>query len=190
MNAGRPEPLCTGSNGTRCAGCCTVSDWNNALKLGFDVQQLQYPAALLDQPWSECLPETVLRPGSVLGNVMQPVSDRTGLPQSCAVVAGAHWPAAYSRSSSCTVPLGPWMKSLNGLAWTQIGLRCRVFGLSVLTTSLLWYIGWQSAVAPATILSLHQHLAKCRHVLVRKLITQFVCRHDRQHRSFPGVRRI
>lgn len=71
-----------------CAGARSTTDWNNALKLGFDPQQLAFPPALLDQPWSHLLPRAVLQPGARVAPLQAGVAQRTGLPASCEVVAG------------------------------------------------------------------------------------------------------
>ena len=71
-----------------------TSDWHNALKLGYDVHELQYPAWLLsllreDLQMASCpLPAQVLQPGQVAGSLCPSVAARLNLPLSCAVVAG------------------------------------------------------------------------------------------------------
>eukprot|EP00667_Euglena_gracilis_P010618 EG_transcript_10820 len=74
-----PRPQCT-------------SDWNNALKLGYDVQRLRYPdwlgagaTALGLAP--DALP-AVVRPGAEVGPVSPAVVERYGLAGDCRVVAG------------------------------------------------------------------------------------------------------
>jgi sugar (pentulose or hexulose) kinase len=64
------------------------SDWNNALKLGFDVHMLQYFSALKEQDFSHLLPENVLQPGAPVKAISQEVAGLTGLPLECQVVAG------------------------------------------------------------------------------------------------------
>ena len=72
-----------------------TSDWHNALKLGFDVNELQYPPWLLSllredlQMARAPLPAQVLQPGQVAGSLCPSVAARLNLPLSCEVVAGA-----------------------------------------------------------------------------------------------------
>jgi sugar (pentulose or hexulose) kinase len=64
-----------------------ISDYHNALKLGYDPEQLCYPS------WMEQLPETpalpqVLAPGIPVGEVTAEPSRRLGLPRDCVVCTG------------------------------------------------------------------------------------------------------
>src|SRR5919199_1717860 len=64
-----------------------ISDYHNALKLGYDPEHLCYPI------WMEQLPETpalpqVLAPGTAVGEVTADVSQRLGLPRDCVVCTG------------------------------------------------------------------------------------------------------
>ena len=64
-----------------------VSDYHNALKLGYDVRQLQYPRglqALSIGPW---LPQVAV-PGSPVGYLRSDVAARFQLPPHCQVKAG------------------------------------------------------------------------------------------------------
>ncbi|OWY66674.1 carbohydrate kinase [cyanobacterium TDX16] len=64
-----------------------VSDYHNALKLGYDVERLCYPDWLLKLPALPNLPQ-VLTPGAPVGEVTVEVRSRLGLPQGCVVRAG------------------------------------------------------------------------------------------------------
>lgn len=65
-----------------------ISDANNALKLGFDAQQMQWPAWLeqLNIP-HPLLPE-VLTPGTPIGHIDKAIAQQLNLPQSTRIVAG------------------------------------------------------------------------------------------------------
>lgn len=65
-----------------------VTDWNNALKLGFDPGTEEYPDFLADQPFVAALPTVVAAPGTPLAPVTPEVALRTGLPPSSVVCAG------------------------------------------------------------------------------------------------------
>ncbi len=67
-----------------------ISDYHNALKLGYDVEQLAYPDWLstgLDPAVRAWLPR-VLAPGTRVGTVTLAVAQRWGLPATCQVCAG------------------------------------------------------------------------------------------------------
>eukprot|EP00741_Cyanophora_paradoxa_P008265 tig00001278_g7995.t1 len=64
-----------------------LTDYNNALKLGYDVQALRYPEWLASQPVAHVLPE-VIAPGEAFGEVTGEAAGRYGLPRDCRVVAG------------------------------------------------------------------------------------------------------
>jgi sugar (pentulose or hexulose) kinase len=64
-----------------------ISDYHNALKLGYDVEQLCYPAWLTDLPLMPLLP-LVLVPGTPVGHVTAEIAHRFGLRRDCLVCAG------------------------------------------------------------------------------------------------------
>jgi D-ribulokinase len=64
-----------------------VSDYHNALKLGYDVGPCRYPDWLLGLPIAPLLPE-VRVPGSVVGSVQEAIAAQFGLPPTCVVCAG------------------------------------------------------------------------------------------------------
>ena len=64
-----------------------ISDYHNALKLGYDVEHLIYPDWLKDKPYSHLYPQ-VLAPGATVGRITPETSDRFGLPPDCIVRAG------------------------------------------------------------------------------------------------------
>jgi D-ribulokinase len=63
------------------------SDYHNSLKLGYDVGELTYPPALLDQPWTPLLPR-VLAPGQAIAPVTAAIATQFGLSPQCQVMAG------------------------------------------------------------------------------------------------------
>ena len=68
-----------------------ISDYHNALKLGYDVVNLCYPPWLLDwlskKGFQVNLPQ-VLAPGTIIGEISKEVSDRLDLPQNCQICTG------------------------------------------------------------------------------------------------------
>ena len=64
-----------------------VSDYHNALKLGYDVQRLAYPAWLQAQPWFNLLPQ-VTEPGTAIASLLPELAQPLQLPQNCWVCSG------------------------------------------------------------------------------------------------------
>jgi len=64
------------------------SDWNNAMKLGFDIHRLRWPDWLADFGWpADALP-MVWRPGHGTGLIAPEIARQTGLPASVRLCAG------------------------------------------------------------------------------------------------------
>ena len=76
---------------SRLTGLPPASDWHNALKLGYDVQSLEYPVWMTSGPIGDAaahaLPR-VVRPGEPIGSVSEQTAARWGLPADCTVVGG------------------------------------------------------------------------------------------------------
>ncbi|MGC1310092.1 MAG: FGGY-family carbohydrate kinase [Phormidesmis sp.] len=64
-----------------------ISDYHNALKLGYDVRTLRYPDWLLDLPIADWLP-AVRSPGDIIAPILPQIAKRFGLPATCQVCAG------------------------------------------------------------------------------------------------------
>ncbi len=64
-----------------------ISDYHNALKLGYDVRSLAYPSWLMDLPVAAWLPE-VREPGEAIAPVLSAIADRFSLPKTCQICAG------------------------------------------------------------------------------------------------------
>eukprot|EP00903_Cladosiphon_okamuranus_P008792 g8421.t1 len=84
-----------------------VSDWNNALKAGFDVESLSWPEWLLESEIGReirhCLPEVAM-PGAVVGHVSATTACRFGLHARCEVVAGTTDSIAAFIAANTTTP--------------------------------------------------------------------------------------
>ncbi|EFJ40231.1 hypothetical protein VOLCADRAFT_40978, partial [Volvox carteri f. nagariensis] len=65
-----------------------ISDWNNALKLGYDPETESYPAWLAEQPFAPLLPARVVAPGTPVGPLEPRAARETGLPPHCLVCGG------------------------------------------------------------------------------------------------------
>ncbi|MBF2027002.1 MAG: FGGY-family carbohydrate kinase [Oscillatoriales cyanobacterium C42_A2020_001] len=64
-----------------------VSDYHNALKLGYDVAQLRYPDWLEALGVMRLLP-TVLPPGNAIAPIQPAIANEVGLPPTCTIRAG------------------------------------------------------------------------------------------------------
>ncbi|GAB2267662.1 D-ribulose kinase, variant 2 [Dionaea muscipula] len=64
-----------------------ISDYNNALKVGYDPGLDAYPPWLLSQPYSRVLP-SVLAPGSAIGTVKDDIRKQFGFKQDCIICTG------------------------------------------------------------------------------------------------------
>ncbi|KAJ7543569.1 hypothetical protein O6H91_09G043500 [Diphasiastrum complanatum] len=68
-------------------GTYGITDYNNALKVGYDPAEEEYPDWLLSQPFSVMLP-VVRKPGTFIGFVTTDIADTYGLPRDCRVCTG------------------------------------------------------------------------------------------------------
>lgn len=64
-----------------------ISDYHNALKLGYDVANFCYPSWLENLNCRDLLPQ-IVAPGSVIAQIQPQISDRFGLPHDCLIRAG------------------------------------------------------------------------------------------------------
>jgi len=64
-----------------------ISDYHNALKLGYDVEQFCYPSWLTELAIAPLLPQ-VLAPGTVVATVTLEIATRFNFPRDCCVCAG------------------------------------------------------------------------------------------------------
>jgi D-ribulokinase len=80
-----------------------VSDYHNALKLGYDVEKLCYPDWLQNQNFRDILPQ-VLAPGTPVKEVTKTISDRFFLPTDCLICTGTTDSIAAFLASGATQP--------------------------------------------------------------------------------------
>ncbi|MEM6349893.1 MAG: FGGY-family carbohydrate kinase [Cyanobacteria bacterium P01_D01_bin.14] len=80
-----------------------VSDYHNALKLGYDVQAMAYPDWLLALPVADWLPR-VHPPGSAIAPITAKVANHLGLPSTCIVKAGTTDSIAAFLASGASLP--------------------------------------------------------------------------------------
>lgn len=80
-----------------------VSDYNNALKVGYDPELESYPAWLLSQPYSCALP-SIQAPGTCIGLIKGDIRTRFGLPKDCAICTGTTDSIAAFLAARATQP--------------------------------------------------------------------------------------
>lgn len=123
-----------------------VSDYHNALKLGYDAAQLRYPDWLMALPVAPLLPR-VLVPGAAVGKVRQEIVARLGLPAACRVRAGTTDSiAAFFASGACRP--GQAVTSLGSTLVLKLLSRTRVesyeYGVYSHRCGDLWLAGGAS----------------------------------------------
>lgn len=130
-----------------------VSDYHNALKLGYDVQQLAYPDWLRSQSLRSQLPN-VLAPGTVIGAITPEVSQRFGLPSDCVVCAGTTDSIAAFLASGAQQP-GEAVTSLGSTLVLKLLSETRVeraeYGIYSHRLGSLWLVGGASNTGGAVL---------------------------------------
>lgn len=134
-------------------GCLGISDYHNALKLGYDVEQLDYPAWLTNLPSVQLLP-LVLVPGTPVGEVTAEIASRFGLRRDCLVCAGTTDSIAAFLASGAQSP-GEAVTSLGSTLVLKLLSRTRVedarYGIYSHRLSDLWLTGGASNTGGAVL---------------------------------------
>jgi len=137
-----------------------ISDYHNALKLGYDVEQFCYPVWMKDAiscvstPISQLLPR-VLAPGTPVGEVTAEIASRFGLQRDCLVCAGTTDSIAAFLASGAQSP-GEAVTSLGSTLVLKLLSRTRVedarFGIYSHRLGDLWLTGGASNTGGAVLL--------------------------------------
>ena len=101
-----------------------ISDYHNALKLGYDVEKLTYPAWLTNLAVMPLLPQ-VLAPGKPIGEVTPAITQTLGLRNDCLVCAGTTDSIAAFLASGAKKP-GEAVTSLGSTLVLKLLSRTRV----------------------------------------------------------------
>ena len=101
-----------------------ISDYHNALKLGYDVEKLAYPTWLTDLAVMPLLPQ-VLVPGTPIGEVIPAIAQTLGLQNDCLVCAGTTDSIAAFLASGAKKP-GEAVTSLGSTLVLKLLSRTRV----------------------------------------------------------------
>ncbi|NEP81213.1 MAG: FGGY-family carbohydrate kinase [Okeania sp. SIO3C4] len=135
-----------------------VSDYNNVLKLGYDVGNLSYPDWLTSFVNSEVgvnilLPE-VVTPGSIVGNITVEVVDSLGLSPECVICGGTTDSIAAFIASGANTP-GEAVTSLGSTLVLKLLSRTRVddakYGIYSHRLGDLWLVGGASNTGGAVL---------------------------------------
>lgn len=134
-------------------GCLGISDYHNALKLGYDVEQFTYPNWLTDLSIVQLLPK-VLAPGTPVGKVTPETATRFGLRQDCLVCAGTTDSIAAFLASGAKLP-GVAVTSLGSTLVLKLLSRTRVedsrYGIYSHRLDNLWLTGGASNTGGAVL---------------------------------------
>ncbi len=101
-----------------------ISEYHNALKLGYDVEKLAYPAWLTNLAVMPLLPQ-VLAPGTPIGEVIPAIAQTLGLRNDCLVCAGTTDSIAAFLASGAKNP-GEAVTSLGSTLVLKLLSRTRV----------------------------------------------------------------
>ena len=101
-----------------------ISDYHNALKLGYDVEKLTYPHWLENLPFRSLLPQ-VLAPGTPVATVTRKIAERFNLPSNCLVCTGTTDSIAAFIASGANQP-GEAVTSLGSTLVLKLLSRNRV----------------------------------------------------------------
>lgn len=130
-----------------------ISDYHNALKLGYDVESLRYPDWLERHPYRPLLPQ-VLEPGAPIGMVLTDVARQLGLAADCVVCAGTTDSIAAFIASGARSP-GAAVTSLGSTLVIKLLSRTRVddvrYGIYSHRWGDLWLVGGASNTGGAVL---------------------------------------
>ncbi|KNA25095.1 hypothetical protein SOVF_009620 isoform B [Spinacia oleracea] len=130
-----------------------ISDYNNALKVGFDPETDAYPPWLLAQPYSSVLP-SIVAPGSAIANVKEDVRQNLGFSEDCVVCAGTTDSIAAFLAARATEP-GKAVTSLGSTLAIKLLSKSRVddarFGVYSHRLDDKWLVGGASNTGGAVL---------------------------------------
>ena len=130
-----------------------ISDYHNALKLGYDVENLTYPAWLQNLPFSHLYPQ-VLAPGAPVGKVTLQNCDRFKLSPDCIVCTGttdsiaAFIASGANKSGEAVTSLGSTLV-LKLLSKTKV--EAAKYGIYSHKFGNLWLVGGASNTGGAVL---------------------------------------
>jgi len=131
-----------------------ATDYNNALKLGYDPGAEAYPDWLLVQPFSGLMPKHVVAPGAPLFALSSAVAERTGLPPGCMVCGGTTDSIAAFLAAGVRAP-GQAVTSLGSTLALKVVSKVRVddasYGVYSHRLGDTWLVGGASNTGGAVL---------------------------------------
>jgi D-ribulokinase len=130
-----------------------ISDYHNALKLGYDVDKLCYPSWIENLEIRSLLPQ-VLTPGTPIDSVTKEISERFQLPENCLVCAGTTDSIAAFLASGAMQP-GEAVTSLGSTLVLKLLSQTRIdnsqYGIYSHRLGNLWLTGGASNTGGAVL---------------------------------------
>jgi sugar (pentulose or hexulose) kinase len=130
-----------------------VSDYHNALKMGYDVENLKYPQWLEQMPIPVKLPQ-VLAPGTPIREISPEIASKFGFKRDCVVCAGTTDSIAAFLASGAKLP-GEAVTSLGSTLVLKLLSRTRVedarYGIYSHRLGDLWLTGGASNTGGAVL---------------------------------------
>ncbi|MEO0769272.1 MAG: FGGY-family carbohydrate kinase [Cyanobacteria bacterium J06649_4] len=169
-----------------------VSDYHNALKLGYDVQSLRYPDWLTALPIASWLPP-VVEPGTVVTFIAPHIAHEFGLPGNCQICAGttdsiaAFLASGASQAGQAVTSLGSTLV-LKLLSERQVNER--KFGVYSHRLGDLWLAGGASNTGGAVLQRFFsaERLAELSAEISAKIDTSVPCALGYYPLNAPGER--
>ena len=123
-----------------------ITDYHNALKLGYDVENLCYPEWLTNLPFFDILPK-VIKPGEIIGEILPEIAENLGFKKDCVICAGTTDSIAAFIASGANLP-GESVTSLGSTLVIKLLSKTRVenadYGIYSHKLGDLWLIGGAS----------------------------------------------
>ncbi|XP_077246432.1 xylulose kinase-1 isoform X2 [Tasmannia lanceolata] len=130
-----------------------VSDYNNALKVGYDPEADSYPSWLLSQSFSKLLP-SVKAPGTSIGLVKEDIRVKYGFANGCIVCTGTTDSIAAFLAAGATEP-GKAVTSMGSTLAVKLLSTCRIddarFGVYSHRLDDKWLVGGASNTGGAVL---------------------------------------
>lgn len=130
-----------------------VTDYHNALKLGYDVKTLSYPDWLLKSPIAAWLPK-VVAPGEIIGPIHPTVAKNARFPSDCQICAGTTDSIAAFLASGAKHP-GEAVTSLGSTLVLKLlssePIEDQTFGIYSHRLGNLWLVGGASNTGGAVL---------------------------------------
>lgn len=130
-----------------------ISDYHNALKLGYDVRELAYPDWLTGLPMAAWLPQVQV-PGEAIAPILPAIAKRFSLPTTCQICAGTTDSIAAFLAAGAHQP-GEAVTSLGSTLVLKLLSPCPVdnqpFGIYSHRLGDLWLVGGASNTGGAVL---------------------------------------